>query len=896
MADSPNDTRVNIVKDGITGSVPESDLGQALDMGWRLENAEEADDRIEKEDLTGISGEVGAFGLGTLDALTLGSLGPEAFNRGEGRGGSRLAELNPKSFLTGQVTGLVGSTIAAPGSALGRVTALTPAGLVARAGAAAGATRATKLGRLFTQGAVEGGLYDASYSAAKTALEDEAGAETIFAAAAKGGLRGAALGGAFGAAARGAEKVGILWKGKRVRAAAKADEVNEALSVERAALEKERTLLDQRELGRVTAAQEAAEAGEAASTLGRQARALRKEIKLAKKTDQLSSQIDEVSDAQTKLKAQAAAESEAAIARSVAEEPAGKILESQVAFGRNAYKKSPKTFDSLASDLHALRKGSAQTLGNVRQAFRTTANADEAIEEAMVGLHSAQVELNELLVVPLGETTRKARNLAKMKIHTIPGPELADKMAVRGSQISQAIDKVEEFTRQVDGILKRGAGVDLKIPMHKLGESKELVGGALAKIGTRPGELGKGGEKALRAAQRASKDSVRASRQLGEQKMAVIGELERRKAAGTRAVADMEAELDKMLNNQSSRKLDKIHAKSRADKLRIEIRNQKLAIREAEAVLVKAGRGGGLDLLDVAAIADASGAVDIPDGGLLGGVALARRGLGFVGGGGKAAVAVDMISSLGGGKLQRAYNKVKNSIAKNVSSGLSKAGTVAPVVPKVAAVLSVSGRKKDADDAFRERAEFLSAVAEGDPGRLDGFVAPLGDIHPELPTRVGEVALRAYSYQLQTMPQDPGIGRMGAREPRWSPSKGELNRWSRIVETTEQPHRMVERWASGRAMPYEVDALAAVYPALHGQVKTRIMEEFSKKKSVEYPARVRASLLLGMPADSLLNPQLMQQIKASAAASQAKQSEGGIQVSGAVRTNEGLTKAQKLQE
>jgi hypothetical protein len=200
--------RVNVIRsDGTVVSVEERQVGALERLGYRREQAPEAETRA-KDDATKAyydtyAEKAKALGEGVLNGVTLGVSellmdDEESREREEHLGGYKLA---------GEIGGAVGSVLATGGSGLtGTVARATPAAKAALAGERVAAkVGGGKAAKLAVEGVVEGGLSGAGMTAA-TVLTDsrpdtiesfvsEVGLGTLFSAGLGGGI-GGALGGA----------------------------------------------------------------------------------------------------------------------------------------------------------------------------------------------------------------------------------------------------------------------------------------------------------------------------------------------------------------------------------------------------------------------------------------------------------------------------------------------------------------------------------------------------------------------------------------------------------------------------------------------------------------------------------------------------------------------------
>lgn len=204
------------LEDGTVGTVPESELGQALESGGEQVTPQEFHEAKIQAEYGDASGEVAAGSLGALRGLTFGlsdaaitEFAPETREHI-----AALKEANPGASMAGEVAGAVAPALYTGGSSAIRGLGVIPRGASALGGLAERGTAALVgegatgiLGRaaqrglaLGARGAVEGGIYGAGHEISEAALGDyQVTAEKLLAGAKGGALAGLALGGGLGA-------------------------------------------------------------------------------------------------------------------------------------------------------------------------------------------------------------------------------------------------------------------------------------------------------------------------------------------------------------------------------------------------------------------------------------------------------------------------------------------------------------------------------------------------------------------------------------------------------------------------------------------------------------------------------------------------------------------------
>jgi len=216
----PKGTRVNVVdENGEAASVDSSEVYNALQSGYRMEQPQETEQRRAQEKYGGVGGQAAALAAGALrgasfgisDQLYVGAGGEPETLRG-------LEEANPASSIVGEATGIIApaiftggaSTVAGAGVKGAAAAGRAAERLIAKQAIKAGLSNplaksiATKIVPAFVGNSVEGTFYGAGQLLSEDALgKADLNAENLAAYIGTGAL----LNGAFGAAFSGAGQV-----------------------------------------------------------------------------------------------------------------------------------------------------------------------------------------------------------------------------------------------------------------------------------------------------------------------------------------------------------------------------------------------------------------------------------------------------------------------------------------------------------------------------------------------------------------------------------------------------------------------------------------------------------------------------------------------------------------
>lgn len=112
----------------------------------------------------------------------------------------------------------------------------------------------------------------------------------------------------------------------------------------------------------------------------------------------------------------------------------------------------------------------------------------------------------------------------------------------------------------------------------------------------------------------------------------------------------------------------------------------------------------------------------------------------------------------------------------------------------------------------------------------------------------------------------------GAFTRPYQPPSLELAKFERYVQVAEAPLTILEEVKNGTLTREHVEALQALYPEIYRQVQQRIMSNITSGKwSLSYERRLQLGILLGVPADSSLQPESVAQLQGTFAAEEAEQ-------------------------
>jgi len=166
----------------------------------------------------------------------------------------------------------------------------------------------------------------------------------------------------------------------------------------------------------------------------------------------------------------------------------------------------------------------------------------------------------------------------------------------------------------------------------------------------------------------------------------------------------------------------------------------------------------------------------------------------------------------------------------------------------------------DTRQQFHAKADRLQASAQGGADRARADLAGLnaadaGVVDAALGTRQ-----RAQDYLMAHLPKglDLPAGVMGERP---EVSRTEAEEWLRRADAVEDPMSVLDDLAKGTLSHEAVDALKEVYPATYEQLQSTVMDQMAEAaadgKTLPYGERIQLGVLLDVPTDPTLDPELM---------------------------------------
>lgn len=159
---------------------------------------------------------------------------------------------------------------------------------------------------------------------------------------------------------------------------------------------------------------------------------------------------------------------------------------------------------------------------------------------------------------------------------------------------------------------------------------------------------------------------------------------------------------------------------------------------------------------------------------------------------------------------------------------------------------------KDDHESHAEVAQQLNNLVNNPTMLIDKVSAatdPVAAVAPKIAQSMNETAVRATNFLQSKLPTPAPQGLFGKAAPISRAKVAEFNRYFDVINN---PVSVLHHAKAGTLTQQHVEALAAVYPKLHNDIKTSIIDHVSGMKDsskVSYQTRMAISQLVGSPMD-----------------------------------------------
>lgn len=208
-------------------------------------------------------------------------------------------------------------------------------------------------------------------------------------------------------------------------------------------------------------------------------------------------------------------------------------------------------------------------------------------------------------------------------------------------------------------------------------------------------------------------------------------------------------------------------------------------------------------------------------------------------------------------KTLASLERMANSASKKIDAGTaaivrSGAPSTLRGIATAGAVLSAKQERQQ----YQKNIESVRALTGSDDGmfdRLDEFNGPLADDAPGIASHANTVTSAAASYLDSKIPKPPAnLPPMQLKN--WQPTDAQVREYNRIHRTIDMPLSILSDASEGTLTRQQVEAVTAIYPALMGEIRDRIVAGLEENPDITASRRRTISMLLGVDIDGQTSP------------------------------------------
>lgn len=261
---------------------------------------------------------------------------------------------------------------------------------------------------------------------------------------------------------------------------------------------------------------------------------------------------------------------------------------------------------------------------------------------------------------------------------------------------------------------------------------------------------------------------------------------------------------------------------------------------------------------------------------------------------------IGWLASIGAGATKLASNPERNmktlaSLERMANSASRKidAGTSAIIrsgAPTTIRRLATAGTvlsAKQEREQYQKNIDSVRTLAAGDDNafnKLDEFNGPLSDDAPGIASHANTVTSAAASYLDSKAPRPPAnLPPMQLKG--WQPTDAQVREYNRIHRTVDMPLSILADASEGTLIRQQVQAVEAVYPALMGEIRDRIVTGLEENPDITASRRRTISMLLGVDIDGQTSPAMAMSAQSLYQQQQQQQPEAKMPASRAGKLN-----------
>lgn len=195
---------------------------------------------------------------------------------------------------------------------------------------------------------------------------------------------------------------------------------------------------------------------------------------------------------------------------------------------------------------------------------------------------------------------------------------------------------------------------------------------------------------------------------------------------------------------------------------------------------------------------------------------------------------------------------------------------------QVAERLPTTGAKIVSFQDKSKRVEELSANTQQIRAALERDMSWMANDAASARAKAIDVSLRGVDYLQRNIPK--GLAAPTPFAPNLPPSKQQVKVWLERFKAVEKPMSILDDMAKGKLTPEAVDAVREVYPETFAEIQTKVLEDLfemrKRGKQPKYVERIQLALILGVPTDPTMTPEVMRAVQAQYAGASPEERQG----------------------
>lgn len=190
------------------------------------------------------------------------------------------------------------------------------------------------------------------------------------------------------------------------------------------------------------------------------------------------------------------------------------------------------------------------------------------------------------------------------------------------------------------------------------------------------------------------------------------------------------------------------------------------------------------------------------------------------------------------------YDSLVRSTGKAIETGVKKVFDSSPIVAGALANKFSLLNQKEYTKVTNEINQ-LSANPEELVNRLQKSVSDIYDYAPVNSQLLQQGQLKALEFLKSKIPLAPTKGPL---DKPWTPSKFDINKFSKYYQSVENPVSILKHVRAGTVSKEQVEAVSTVYPALYKAMALELMNQIAERgNKIPYKTRLAITTFLNQP-------------------------------------------------